>query len=183
METFDKESDLLKFLCISDSFVPRLWINDYFSLLTFDVDILTETFLIEIQNDLDAIKQLNEGRDTILSKIMECESASLKELEKSSEDKKIFLKNLYDHVVESIKKNCADSNGSLIIEEKSLLLEKLTRNETDFEFQMHTLLSNIFNKFCFLVKESDLTNTSENSPQRIKFLWIMDFYIGKEAIK
>ena len=179
MESLNKESDLLKSLNISDSFAPRLWINEYFSELINKLDILTETLLIEIQNDPDAIKKSNEKRDKLLEKINECETIDLKEYEKYSDETKFYLKDLYENVLKAVRKECQDSEGSFQNEEKSLLIEKIFRNESNIETQLHTFLKDIFQRFCFFIKESDFTN----SAQGVKCLYVTNFYIGQEAIK
>ena len=183
MESLNKESDLLKSLNISDSFAPRLWINEYFSELINKLDILTETLLIEIQNDPDAIKKSNEKRDKLLEKINECEKIDLKEYEQFPDENKFYLKDLYETVLKAIKKKCQDSEGSFQNEEKSLFMEEYFRNESKIENQLHALLTDIFQRFCFFVKETDFTNSLENSAKGVKCLYVTDFYLGQETIK
>ena len=64
------ENVILNFLNISDcGFNPRLWITDYFNTLINEIDILTETCLINAQVDSCQIKELNDKRELILEKI------------------------------------------------------------------------------------------------------------------
>ena len=184
MEAVDsKKSEFLSSLNITDSFMPRLWINDYFCLLVNEIDILTETVLIESQSSAAQIKIANDKRDSILDRINDCEQNNLKNFERFTDQHKHYLKDQYECIFQTIKKNCFAEDESLINEEKNTLIEKLVKNEAEFEMKLFTLLSSVFSTFCFFVKESQISNSEDISKSHVKFLFITDFYLSQIDLK
>ena len=182
MRSNSVEDALLSYLNISDIFNPRLWITDYFDLLTNEIDIITETCLAKAQSDGGRIKALNDMRRLVLDKIATCHMFNLKVFDNTSLDEFDYLQDLYERVLEMIK---VHASRSFAIADMRVVYENLIGSEPEFEREIHDLLSRVFAKFCFLVKESDLsTSVAETTtPDVMQYLYMTDFYVSKSGLR